>query len=517
MKIKMRLPASVLAAILVFSAAGCAEKADSETKDQSKTQASKTETTTVSQSTGSSSGSNDAEGNNGWFIFGGGNNDDGNHTETTVTTATTTTTAPPSVEIENPNNLPSEIPEGEETEIQWFSYYDLNPVSYGEKSVALELFETYGGKISYNRATYSDFYDSLAAKLISGEEIDMVPLGNMSFPFYCMKNFFQPLDGIIDLDSPLWCDMKDIAHNFTINGKLFAAPVDIIPGTLVTYNRKDIEKYQLDDPYELYMNGEWDWNSFEEIMLDFNKQTGKKGVNGNVFQAIMSTTGKSLVKINHDSFHISSNIYDKDITKAADFVTKLNSQGLVDTMWADNPSGTDALFFMNGVWSITSPYKPKNDEEWTTVPVPRYPESDIYYQEAVPGVYLWSYNSDKASAIKCWLECNRFAQIDEFCKMKASDSFFRENPHLSEQTYDLTIYNVDKRTLVPVYNEAQGLSPTLSDSSGNEIPMLDEMKYLLTGQNSYDGKTKSWSEICKLYSDKLDKELKSVNDMADKM
>lgn len=63
----------------------------------------------------------------------------------------------------------------------------------------------------------------------------------MTFPANCIKEMFQPVDDIVDFDSAMWSDVKDVAEQFTLNGKHFVAPINFLPGSVITYDKSMID------------------------------------------------------------------------------------------------------------------------------------------------------------------------------------------------------------------------------------------------------------------------------------
>ena len=121
----------------------------------------------------------------------------------------------------------SDFPEGAQTELEWFSYYDLNPSrSQPEKSTNLSLFEQKGGSIKYAQTSSMQKYDDLAARLMANDPPDMFAYEQkMTFPANCIKEMFQPIDDAIDLDAPIWADVRETADEFTLAGKHYVLPI----------------------------------------------------------------------------------------------------------------------------------------------------------------------------------------------------------------------------------------------------------------------------------------------------
>lgn len=106
------------------------------------------------------------------------------------------------------------IPDGSEKELEWLSYFDINPTKKEpEKRTDLTLFEEKGGKIKYSQTSSMNKYDKLAARLMSNNPPDMFWYEqSMTFPANCIKEMFQPIDDIVDFDSAMWSDVKDVAE-----------------------------------------------------------------------------------------------------------------------------------------------------------------------------------------------------------------------------------------------------------------------------------------------------------------
>jgi multiple sugar transport system substrate-binding protein len=67
---------------------------------------------------------------------------------------------------------------------------------------------------------------------------------------------FQPIDELVDFDNALWSDVKEASETFSINGKHYVAPISFEVQSVLTYDQKNIDTYGLDDPYQLYLEGE---------------------------------------------------------------------------------------------------------------------------------------------------------------------------------------------------------------------------------------------------------------------
>ncbi|MBQ8297765.1 MAG: extracellular solute-binding protein, partial [Ruminococcus sp.] len=149
--------------------------------------------------------------------------------------------------------------------IYWLADYDLNPTNNNDRSVALSLFEdVYGGKIEWIQADSNEKFSTLAQRILAGDPVDMFPYEWDAVPNGVSKNQYQPLDpyyDILEMDTDLWEDMTDVIDMFEYKDSHYVIPYAISDPLIITYSRKMMEAEGLEDPYELYEDGEWDWDA----------------------------------------------------------------------------------------------------------------------------------------------------------------------------------------------------------------------------------------------------------------
>ena len=219
------------------------------------------------------------------------------------------------------------IPDGEENELVFFGNIDLNESDDPAVKVQLKLFEACGGTVKTDRYYSSnDRYDELAMRIISGGDVpDMMWMDNYTFPAYAVKEFFQPVDSIVDLDSDLWAETKSTADLYSINGSHYAAPISVTPTALLLYRKDIVENYGLADPYELYLNGEWNRDSFYSVMEDFCTQDGHYGINGYFSDPLFRAEGLPIVS--YDGSEFKNNMNNERVIPIVDFLYDIKDNG----------------------------------------------------------------------------------------------------------------------------------------------------------------------------------------------
>ena len=245
---------------------------------------------------------------------------------------------------------------------------------------------------------------------------------------------YESLDNDIDLDDPLWSGIKDIAENFTYKGVHYYYPYRITTNFALNYNKKSIEEYALDDPYDLYMNNNWTWDTFKKLLIDWcnadEKHIGYAGEGGMSF---IATTGTSLVKVQPDG-SVKNNIGDVNVTRAMDFCADLYRNGLTHQgelgdwvspqLWADN---SDRVLFlgMNPEWTYGAAAAQVQNKsgveddicntvsDFAFVPFPRDPQSDEYSIAYDTFGYLVAKGAKNKKGAVDWINLNRVYETDE--------------------------------------------------------------------------------------------------------
>ena len=417
------------------------------------------------------------------------------------------------------------IPEGAEKTLDWCSYYDLNPSSNSEeKYTNVSLFEDKGGKINYISCGGSvNKYNKLSELILANTPPDIFPYEQkMTFPIGVIKERYQPVDSVVNFNSPLWADVKDTADQFTLNGKHYVAPISFGTLSTLTYDLDVIEEEGLDDPYELYQEGKWDWNAFYDIMKQYKENAEgdeeRYGINGWYHPFFFQSTGQTIIKKDPKTGKYVNNIKNPDLERAAEFLYKLTKEGLDNASWIGDAAAAferDTLFYAMGPWASTGgPHTPKQGERWGVVPIPRDPNSDVQYTSLDIGAYMWVKGSTKKEAIKCWYECSKLAATANEYKEISKKKFFVDNPNWSEEAYQVTYEDVISDKFTKIIDPGYGISTILSDDdAATNLTKEAVIAYLYSSVRKFDdsGTQMTWTQLREKYSSTIDSELKKFN------
>lgn len=417
------------------------------------------------------------------------------------------------------------IPDGADGNIKWLSYFDINPAKgSAEKRADLALFEQYGGSIEYVRTTSVKKYEKLAELILANDIPDMFWFEQkMTFPCNVVQEMFQPIDSIVDFDSALWSGVKDAAEDFTINGKHFVAPVTFEVQSVITYDQKNIETYGLDDPWELYLEGEWDWDAFESIMREWasygDEENVYYGVNGWLHCHIFHTTGKCLIEYDEDTQEYYSNVNDADLERAANFLYGLSKDNLINTEWKGQVSDAfqeNCLFYAMGVWASIDTHTPSADDDWRCVPIPKDPNADEYYMSVSPLAYMWVKGSTKADAMKTWMECARIVYVNDEYTQATKDKFYLNNPNFNENSYQLVYEDLISDQFSRIYDVGYGISSTLSDddaaTNDTKEAIVAYMYSSVSKSDADSGANYTWAQLKSMYEGTIESEIEKFNE-----
>lgn len=481
-----RLAAGLLAVLTAFSVAGCGDSDDSSKK---------------TDSTSESDSVNEVD----QYDF--------SH-EDAVSVADTET-------IKSMDDIPDE-----EKELIWLSYFDINPTRAApEKRTDLDLFEKKGGKIIYDKTTSLDEYSKLAELILAGSPPDMFKFeSNMTFPYNVTRGMFQPIDKIVDFNSDLWKDVKELADTYVLNGEHYVAPIDLTTTTVLTYDKDVIEANQLDDPYELWQNGEWNWTKWEELMSQYVKgATGDEeryGVYGWFQQFIFYSTGETLIKFDSDKKEYVNNLDNADLERAAQFLYDIDKSGLfLHEGWIGDCAeclNKNVLFYAMGPWASSADHTPADGVNWGNVPIPSDPKKDKNYIVPDVGAYMWVAGSKKDVAMKTWNECAKTASTDDKYKQIAKEKFNASNPNWTEEMYQVAweLLYTDYYTLIS--DPCSAINTEISDdgaASNDSKKAVARLMYDSVMDANEDGVQYTWTQLKETYKPVFEKGINEINEL----
>jgi hypothetical protein len=314
----------------------------------------------------------------------------------------------------------------ENNEIKWLCHWDINPDNTGKSMpVDLSLFQTkYNGVITWYPTTWENRYNDLSTYVLGGEGIDFFQRDETSLPKGVVSGMFEPIDDYIDINSSLYDDVRAGMDIYSFNNKHYAFVKSVVADSCVIYSKKTIEENGLDDPWELYENGEWNWDTFSSMLEDFcDAENGYYGLDGWWSEKPLYLSG-GVPAVSSVDGTLTLNLNDPQLEKAMNWMTSLYTKGLVlDKSLFDwstqvkNMGEGKELFFLCGTWTLMSDPStwecqiPPEDVDW--VPIPNAPDADIHWAPATCDGFCLCKGAANPLGVALYVECALVAAQDE--------------------------------------------------------------------------------------------------------
>ncbi len=330
-------------------------------------------------------------------------------------------------------------PSGDAGIVKFLGFYDITVDQKGKEQCMIFQSDVYGGTIEWISAP-SDYayYEKLATLIAADDSPDLMTFEAMAFPYGVTKNMFESLDGHLNAEDAIWSDMKPIIDSYTFNGKHYYFPHRIVTSFALNYDRSTIENAGLQDPYDLYVAGEWTWDAWREMMIEFcNQDDSHIGFysTDTIISSFVATTGTPVINVSPDGT-ITNNINHPNITRAIEFFSELGRNGLLYP--TDHPHGdwvspqvwsgvSDKILFlgMEPEWTyiaateqLQNPTGVDNDifntpSDFAFVPFPRDPQADNYYASTGTFGYMVPKGAKNIDGAVEFIYCNRLFETDQ--------------------------------------------------------------------------------------------------------
>jgi multiple sugar transport system substrate-binding protein len=125
----------------------------------------------------------------------------------------------------------------------------------------------------------SSYSDKLQLMLASRTAPDVMRADHYYFPALARKEYFLPLEPLIAQEEPgfLGDFMPLTLEEGRWNGKLYGLNV-LFGAIMIYYNKELFAKAGLPDPYTLYKQGRWDWETFLQAARTLTKRENGRAV-----------------------------------------------------------------------------------------------------------------------------------------------------------------------------------------------------------------------------------------------
>lgn len=374
--------------------------------------------------------------------------------------------------------------------VQALCYYDIIP---SEPGIAEIFAERYGGTMETTICGSMEYFEKLGLLIAAGNSPDLVRYDWAAYPDGVARNRYTALDDWLDIESPLWSDLTDIIENFEYCGKHYYFPQNVQPNFAVIYNRALIEEAGMADPMQLYKEGNWTWDTFEDLLVQWSQKGDEylpfTGGSWSSMQFI-NTTGTSVIEVTDTE--ILNNLRDENVSRTMEWLESLRKQGLVGEGYIHpGEAFTDGylLFLAMGfTWGLESSqeclFKNQIEGEMVALPLPRDPNADKYYIPSDTFGYMVPTGAKNVQGAVQWILSSRIYETDPAvveevrAEMMYADPIYY--PKCPECKYNFTENNNDDLTICPECNTArkQKFKPVYSeDQMQVYYDMLDPEKF----------------------------------------
>lgn len=396
--------------------------------------------------------------------------------------------------------------------IKWLSPWDINSSNNEGKStpaflVAFE--ERYSGKIEWYQCTHDERYDQLAKAINGDEGIDFFYAGDLdAFPKGAVRQMFIPSDDYIDYDSPLWDGVRELNDSFIWNGNHYITATRISGDNCgVIYNRKTVREAGLEDPAELYRNGEWNWDTFENMLNKFvDSENQRYGIDGWWFEfGLMATSGVPAVSMENGI--LINNLSDPAMERVQNWIYNLYNNdyiaiGSEDYGWNAKPAYIGegkTLFYPCGLYQFymkADEWKRTFGDEVFFVPMPKDPDSEEYYIPVGMEAYAFVKGGKNPEGVAKFLECKRFV-LDDAETLAIADKQMKDDYGWTDEMFEMKNSMQSLAEANPVIDLSKGVSADCGELLDNSLR--------LTARGT------PWSETYDSINAVVDKYIEEVN------
>lgn len=410
-------------------------------------------------------------------------------------------------------------------EVTWLAHYPMNPNDTQAAAADLELFKLkYGGKVIDNVTSWEARYTDLASLVLSGNAPDAFPADDMdAFPKGAIRGMFQPIDSVIDFDDALWSDVKTAADSFAIKDDHYVAVIEVQPSLVCIYNTATITAEGLDDPAELFANGEWTLEKFVEMCEEFvNPDEEKYALDGYwYYDAIQQTTGVPMISLNEEG-KLVNNMGDPKVEAVENLMYELSKSEVVfprkDNNWKTRGSGKEGeglgdgktLFIPIGLWGIEGTpeaiklFGDVEAGEVMFVPMPLNTDggNETHYISSRVNGYLLCSGAQNPDGFKALMYCKKACNLDEDIR-ELGDNQRRNVYKWNEEMMDMYYTVKEMAHENPVFEFHQGVTDDLATLFANTI--------CSSTMNDGGEGTKSWTTVVSEQKGTVDWLLKEAN------
>ncbi|SFS03729.1 ABC transporter substrate-binding protein [Anaeromicropila populeti] len=308
--------------------------------------------------------------------------------------------------------------------------------------------EKYNVKIQFVNLGWDGIKESINTSILAGTPECDIYLTDLQFGIPAVLN------GLAQDLSKL-----DIGHCDINNDQVVMKPLEALGGTYLFseqglpvngiylgYNKTMIQDLGLEDPQELYNNGEWTWDKFAELATAATKDTdGDSNVDTYGYGGVFTDLVNGLVMNNGGEIAATGTegLSSKETTEVFDFINKLYNEDKVARPWNTDDwndnllswSTGKTLFWTAQAWSLKQEADAAVSEgaplafEYSVVPYPTGPSGDAskIYSPVSGNWYIIPIGVSEPEKV--------YQVFEEFMNWHQGDTEYRDDPSWFESCF----------------------------------------------------------------------------------
>lgn len=236
----------------------------------------------------------------------------------------------------------------------------------------------------------------ISNRVLSGDSVrDIIARPHRDINYYNLvsSNMLYPVGSILpdDYFENLSNIDKQVANKLAYNDEYytFGSKNGNVNESMffVQYNKTLLENEDQPDPYELYLDGEWDYDAFEEIAKAVTKDTngdgetdqwGASAISGEGIFRFLQSNGVETARVDENGEYV-FDLTSKAAINALNIVEEWSNEDKILSSGSDTfEDGTIAFALMSSItwWRHA---KDNMDDEYGVIPLPMGPDVDRYH------------------------------------------------------------------------------------------------------------------------------------------
>lgn len=228
--------------------------------------------------------------------------------------------------------------------------YNWNPITEypGGASAIKEFTELTGIEVEWKTESFETYLSKLGSMVASGKDVPDV--ARLRTPLVSNYISMQPITATgFDFSDDAWD--KWTMDAYTVNGNTYGvtlAGTHLATPGMICYNKSLITKYDLEDPYTLWKNGQWTYDKFVQIMKDFKAETNADYVcsydDYSELTSMFGVTGP----VSFDGTQYVSALDDNEFVSATQKIMDLKNTDYLLGRWAPEEFDSGKILFWAG-------------------------------------------------------------------------------------------------------------------------------------------------------------------------